>query len=183
MNNCFWNFAGAFVMSTSLAGCGQGTDFSEFEAFTGERTGSFELDMEPDDAFPLFTAPGEELWAPGWEPFILSGDGYQEGTVWVTEGHGHTAYWYVATYSTVDRHAKYLRVTPGANTGTVDVRVMSDGNSGSTIAVTYKLTGLSDSGNKTVEEMLSESEYAAMMEHWQSAINSSREKIDAHLGK
>lgn len=168
-------------MSTVLAGCDHSTDFSEFEALTGARTGSFELDMEPDYAFPLFTAPGEELWAPGWEPFILNGDGYEEGTVWVTEGHGHTSYWYVTTYNKVDRHAKYVRVTPGANTGTVDVQVMPNGNGSSTINVTYKLTGLSDAGNKDIEEMLSESEYAEMMEHWQSAIIDSRQKIDAHF--
>ncbi len=170
-------------MSTTIAGCDHGTNFSEFKAFTGERTGSFELDMDADFAFPLFTAPGEELWAPGWEPFILSGDGHEEGTVWVTEGHGHTAYWYVATYSTVDRHAKYVRVTPGANTGTVDVQVMSNGNGGSTVNVTYKLTGLSDAGNQTVSEMLGESAYAEMMKQWKSAINNSREKIDARFGK
>lgn len=170
-------------MSTILAGCDHGTDFSRFGAFSGERTGSFELDMAPDVAFPLFTAPGEELWAPGWEPFILSGDGYEEGTVWVTEGHGRTVYWYVAAYSTVDRHAKYVRVTPAANAGTVDVQVMSNESDGSTINVTYKLTGLSEAGNKNVEEMLSEPEYAEMMVHWQSAINNSREKIDAHFDK
>ena len=52
-------------MSTVLGGCNHGTDFSDFDALTITRTGSFELDMNPDDAFPLFTAPGEELWAPG----------------------------------------------------------------------------------------------------------------------
>ena len=139
--------------------------------------------MEPDYAFPLFTAPGEELWAPGWEPFILSGDGYEEGTVWVTEGHGHTTYWYVATYSTTDRHAKYVRVTPGANTGTVDVQVAPNGSGGSTVNVTYELTGLSDAGNEKVKEMLGESEYAEMMKHWQEAIDTSRDRIDAHFGK
>ena len=139
--------------------------------------------MVPDDAFPLFTAPGEELWAPGWEPLILSGDGYEEGTVWVTEGHGHTTYWYVATYNTVERHAQYVRVTPGANTGTVDVHVVSDGNGGSTVNVTYTLTGLSDVGNESIESMLDESAYSEMMEHWRGAIEENRDKIDAHLGR
>ena len=170
-------------MSVAISACDHGTDFSEFDAVTMSRTGSFELDMVPDDAFPLFTAPGEELWAPGWEPFILNGDGYEEGTVWVTMGHGHTAYWYVANYNTSDRHARYVRVTPGANTGTVDVQVVPNKNGGSTVSVTYLLTGLSDAGNRNVEETLGESEYSEMMEHWRGAIENSRDKIDAHLGR
>lgn len=168
-------------MSTVLAACDHTTNFSKFEAFTGSRTGSFELDMNPDDAFPLFTAPGEELWAPGWEPFILNGDGYEAGTVWVTLGHGHTTYWHVAIYNTVQRHAQYVRVTPEANTGTVDVQVVSNGSGGSTVNVTYTLTGLSDAGNEKVENMLRESEYSAMMENWRSAINESRDRMDNHF--
>lgn len=174
----FWSIA---IMSLVISGCGP--DFSKFEAVTKKRTGSFELDMNPDDAFPLFTAPGEELWAPGWEPFVLNGDGYEEGTVWVTIGHGHTTYWYVADYNTVDRHAQYVRVTPEANTGTVSVQVVSNGNGGSTVKVTYQLTGLSDAGNKHVEKMLGESEYSEMMERWRSAINESRDRIDKHFGR
>ncbi len=170
-------------MSTVLSGCDHGTDFSDFDALTIARTGSFELDMNPEYAFPLFTAPGEELWAPGWEPFILNGDGYEEGTVWVTSGHGHTAYWYVAHYNTADRHAQYVRVTPEANTGTVDVRVESNGSGGSTANVTYQLTGLSLAGNTDLENSFSESSYSEMMEHWRSAINDSRDKIDDHFGR
>lgn len=65
MTNFLRICVGVLVMSTVLGGCNHGTDFSDFDALTITRTGSFELDMNPDDAFPLFTAPGEELWAPG----------------------------------------------------------------------------------------------------------------------
>ena len=161
-----------------LAGCG--TDFEELEALTLRHSGSFELDMTQEYALPLFTAPGEKLWISSWDPIILYGDGYEEGTVWVTTSHGRTTYWLVVAYDTKTRHAQYVRVTPGTSTGTVDVSVTSNGDGGSIVNVTYQLTGLSDDGNEAVAELLNEPAYAEMMEEWQSMINSSREKIDEY---
>lgn len=164
-------------------GCDQSTDYANFDALTITQTGTFELDIEPDDAFVLFTARGEELWVPGRTPFILNGDGYEEGTVWITCGDGHTAYWYVAVYDTAARHAQYVRVTPGKNAGTVDVRVAPNGSDGSTVTVTYQLTGLSPAGNSDLEASFSESAYSAMMKEWREAIDACRDKIDKHFRK
>ena len=170
-------------MSIILAGCNHGHDFSDFDAVTIVRTGSFELDMTPEQALPLFTAPGEKLWIPIWNPVILNGDGYEEGTAFVTTNHGHTSYWLVTDYDTEAKHAQYVRVTPGANTGTVDVSITSNGNGGSIVNVAYQLTGLSPTGNADLKDSFSESKYAEMMEEWRAMINDSREKIDEHFGR
>jgi len=175
--------AGLFVMSLVVGGCDHGTDFFDFDALTITRTGSFELDMTPDEAQPLFTAPGERLWIPIWDPAILHGDGYEKGTAFVTNNHGYTTYWLVTDYDTDTKHSQYVRVTPGANTGTVDVSISSNGNGGSTVSVAYQLTGLSSAGNANLEESFSDSNYAEMMEEWRSMINDSREEIDKHFGR
>ncbi|MEM7016948.1 MAG: hypothetical protein AAF512_06345 [Pseudomonadota bacterium] len=156
-------------------------NFSEFNAVTMNRNGTFELDMTPEDALPLFTAPGETLWAPGWEPFILNGDGVEQGTIWVTTGHGHTSYWYVTDYDTTTKHAQYVRVTPGADVGTVDISIEANSSGGSTVNVTYRLTGLSKSGNERVSNTLSESAYSERMKHWQSLIEDNKDSIQKHL--
>jgi hypothetical protein len=168
-------------MAMVISACHHGSDFSEFDAISVKRSGSFELAMHADKAFPLFTAPGERLWAPGWEPFILHGDGFEEGTVWVTEGHGRTGYWYVADYDTAARHARYVRVTPGADAGTVDVSLKPNGTGGSIVQVTYQLTALSEAGNEHLSESFTESRYAEMMEHWRTLIIDNRERIDEHF--
>ena len=171
------------MMTTLLSGCNHGNDFSEFDALTIARTGSFELDMTPEEALPLFTAPGEKLWISIWDPVVLNGDGYENGTVFVTNNHGHTTYWLVTDYDANAKHAQYVRVTPDADTGTVDVSVTSNGKGGATINVAYQLTALSVAGNEKLAQSYSESNYAAMMEQWRSMIVDSREKIDAHFGR
>jgi hypothetical protein len=170
-------------MSTVLNGCNHGNDFSGFDAVTIARAGSFELDMTPDEALPLFTAPGERLWISIWDPAILHGDGFERGTVFVTTNHGHTTYWLVTDYDSDTRHAQYARVTPEASTGTVDVSISSNGTGGAIVKVAYQLTGLSPGGNADLEDSFSEPKYAEMMEEWRTMINDSREKIDEHFGR
>ena len=170
-------------MSAVPGGCHHGNDFSDFDAITIARTGSFELDMTPEEALPLFTAPGERLWISIWDPVILNGDGYEKGTAFVTNNHGSTTYWIVIDYDTEARHAQYARVTPDANSGTVDVSITLNGDAGATVNVAYQLTGLSAVGNADLEGSFSEAQYAEMMEEWRTMINDSRVKIDLHFGK
>ncbi|MEO0420441.1 MAG: hypothetical protein AAF249_16395 [Pseudomonadota bacterium] len=169
--------AGGFAYANHHTSSG----FSTSEAYTVVQTGSFALDMTPDEALPLFTGPGERLWAPGWNPSFLNGDGYEEGTVFVTGGHGDTTYWYVKAYDTSEHRASYVRVTPGADLGSVDVQLVSDGKDGSTVIVSYRLTGLSEAGNESLRSHYSEEKYAEMMEEWRSLINDNRAAIDAHF--
>lgn len=174
---------GVLLIGAILAGCHETTDLSQFDAITVARSGSFELDMTPEQALPLFTAPGEKLWISHWDPVILNGDGFEQGTVFVTSNHGHTTYWHVMDYDTETKHAQYVRVTPGADTGTVDISIVSNEKGGSTVHVAYQLTALSPAGNTKLEESFSESNYAEMMGEWRSMIESSREKIDEHFGR
>ena len=171
------------MMTTMLAACHHGNDLSEFDALTITRTGSFELDMTPDEALPLFTAPGEKLWISVWDPVVLNGDGYEKGTVFVTNNHAHTSYWLVIDYDTSAKHARYARATPDANTGTVDVSITSNGKGGATVNVGYQLTALSETGNENLAESYSESNYAAMMQEWRAMIIDSKETIDDHFGR
>ena len=170
-------------MSTVLVGCSFGDDFSRDDATTVFRNGSFELDMTPEEALPLFTAPGEKLWISVWDPIILYGDGYEKGTTFVTTNHGQTTYWLVNDYNPETKHAQYVRVTPEANTGTVDVSISSNGSGGASVNVAYQLTGLSPAGNADLERSYSESAYAGMMEEWRRMIANNRERIDQHFGR
>ncbi|WP_176085900.1 SRPBCC family protein [Martelella sp. HB161492] len=148
-----------------------------FEALTIYRSGAFEIDVAPDKALPLFTAPGEKSWVPDWNPTILSGNGFEKGTVFVTGQQGARTYWLVIDYDTATRHALYVRTTPEVDTGTVDISVGSDHGGGTTIHVTYSLTALSEAGNTRLRETFNPSAYAKMMEGWRTLIAENRTRI------
>lgn len=150
-------------------------------AVTISRSGSFELELPPAKALLLFTAPGEKLWIEEWDPIILHGDGFESGTIFVTTNHGPNTYWTVSEFDTQARHAKYIRVTPESDTGTVDVNVTSNRTGGSTINITYQLTGLTPAGNEKLNASYSESDYAAMMQEWKRMIQNSGAVIDEHF--
>ena len=172
----------ALVLPAILVGvAGADTD----ETFTPthvEHTGGFRLAMPPEKAIGLFTAQGERLWAPGWDPTVLSGDGTEAGTVFVTS-HGHaTTIWVVVDYDTDVFRARYARTTPGNKAGTVEVNLQSDGEGGSEVRVTYDLTALSEAGNTDLAHF-DEPAYAAMMKEWEQHIRHAEAEIAAHFGK
>jgi len=158
-----------------------GTHFSKETAVTISRSGSFELDISPEKALPLFTGPGERLWVPGWEPVILSGDGFEADTVFLTEHKGKTTYWQVLAYDKQSKHARYHRITPDSDTGTVDVLLKANAKGGSRVYVTYKLTALTPMGNRKLLRHYDQASYGKMMVEWRDLIIAHMDKISQHL--
>ncbi len=166
---------------TTLLAAFTGTE-AAFKPTRVEHTGGFHLDMPPAKAIGLFTAPGERVWAPGWDPTILSGDGTEAGTVFVTDSHGHgTTIWIVVDYDTEVLRARYARTTIGIKAGTVEVNLRSDGKGGSEVSVTYELTALSEAGNEDLAHF-DASTYSGMMKEWKQHLRHAEAKIAEHFG-
>lgn len=141
-----------------------------FEASRIRHTGSVHIDAPPEHVFPLFTAPGERLWAPGWDPVILSGgSGLERGSVWLTAHGDELTIWLVADYDPADFHARYMRVTPTSRAGSVEVFARSDGQGGTVVEVTYELTALNADGNQALAEFDAE-QFGHMMAEWERLI-------------
>ncbi len=133
------------------------------------RTASFELPLACAEALPLFTAPGERLWAPGWEPEMLSGS-MERGSVFRTHDGERETVWLVAEYAPEQGRASYARIAQGSNMGMVDVRCQGLGPARSEISVTYTLTGLTPEGRTFVQGFLAPEAYEAFIQEWHSAI-------------
>ena len=74
---------------------------------------TFHLEAPPGRVFPLFTAEGEKVWAPGWEPRVLSG-AEERGSAFVTKSHdGQTVTWIVTDYRPREWRVSYARLVVG----------------------------------------------------------------------
>ncbi|MCW8806812.1 MAG: SRPBCC family protein [Rhodanobacter sp.] len=133
------------------------------------RTRRFHLDATCQRILPLLTARGEEQWAQGWHPELLSGD-RGRGSVFRTRRHdGHETVWIVTDDEPAAGRISYARLAGGSNMGLVDVRCSGDGE-GSTVQVSYTLTGLNPEGRAYASEFLADARYGAMMAEWKQAL-------------
>jgi Polyketide cyclase / dehydrase and lipid transport len=126
------------------------------------QSGTIHVPLPPERAFDLFTAEGERLWAPGWDPKVLS------ESVFLTGHGGEETIW---TIVEADRQAGrlcYSRVSPGVRAGTVRVNLSPDG-AGSRVEVSYDMTALGPSGVEAVTKMDRDG-FAAMLRDWERLI-------------
>ncbi len=133
-------------------------------------TGSFELNLQAQEAISLFTPEGERGWAPGWNPTYPAGEPSETpGTVFTTDHGGTETIWLIHTIDTDDRAVAYSRVTPGQDAGTVRVTCEDNPQGGCTVSVTYDMS-LLPGGNPAELERFSDQAFEAMMSHWSQAI-------------
>ena len=53
---------------------------------------SFQINQPAEELFPLFSAEGEKLWAPGWDyENIMGSTGMHEDYIFLTAGHHRSA--------------------------------------------------------------------------------------------
>lgn len=171
----------ALTIPVILVGAAAASTEAAFKPTRVEHTGVLRVAMPPERAIELFTGPGERLWAPGWNPTVLSGDGTEAGTVFVTHHDHSTTIWVVVDYDREALRARYARTTPGIKAGTVEVNLRSDGEGGSEVRVTYELTALSEAGNKDLAHF-DASAYSAMMKEWEQHIRHAEAEIARYFG-
>lgn len=151
-----------------------------FKPIRVQRAGGLRVALPPEQAIWLFTGTGERLWVPGWNPAVLTGDGTEPGTVFVTIQGNSKTIWIVVDFDLEALRARYARTTPGVKAGTVEVKIRSDGEDGSEVQVTYELTALSDTGNQDLIHF-DEFAFATMMKEWEQHIRHAETEIANHF--
>ncbi len=140
---------------------------------TVKHTASFEIRQPAKELFPLFSAEGEKLWAPGWNyENIMGGTDLHEDYVFMTRSHDHAAsdaVWMVKRYEPEDYLVQYYKVEPGEKVGVIEVRCFELNESRTRVQVTYEYIGLSVAGNRFVSSF-SSSRYNAFIAEWKTLL-------------
>ena len=140
---------------------------------TVKHTASFEIRQPAKELFPLFSAEGEKMWAPGWNyENIMGGTDLHEDYVFITRSHDHAAsdaVWMVKRYEPEDYLVQYYKVEPGEKVGVIEVRCFELNESRTRVQVTYEYIGLSVAGNRFVSSF-SSSRYNAFIAEWKTLL-------------
>ena len=132
--------------------------------------GSFELAMDADRAFPLFSAEGERLWVPDWDPTpVFPVDGvvrWQTDAVWTILREGEILTWWTVEVDKANRRASYVHFSTGRAVR-VNVKVESTGSHTCRVSVEYLITATSPEGERHVRGACT---MESRMASWKSLI-------------
>ena len=130
-------------------------------------SGTLEVPAPIEQAFPLFSPPGERDWVPGWDPEYVHppGSAWEEGQVFRTREERGEAVWVVARLDHEGHAAEYYRVEPGRYVAHITVRCREKAAGLTEVATTYAFTGLSDIGDGDIAAM-TQADYDAKMTRW-----------------
>ena len=129
------------------------------------------IPLPVDEAFPLFTPKGEELWVPGWAPVYVSPSNgeTEEEMVFMTGSGADLTLWTCLRWQPEIWHVRYQRTTPGSRIAFVDVRCRPDGASVTGVRVGYAYVPLSEAGRVFIDA-LSADTHAATIDSWADKI-------------
>ena len=139
------------------------------------RAATITLNGAIDDVFPLFTAKGELLWVPGWNPtFVYPQSGEpQTGGIFASQSLNTSAmtYWYTIIYDTERHIAQYVNIDPGSLIIQVNIRCQANPDNNTMAQVAFTFTPLRDRSSVFVHSQFSEAGFQAMMDNWVKWIN------------
>jgi hypothetical protein len=135
-----------------------------------EQQGRFELAMSAETAFPLFSAEGERLWVPAWDPTpifpVENVVRWQRDAVWTIFRDGELLTWWTVEVDRVKLNASYVHFSTGRAVR-VNVHVEPLGASSCRVHVEYIITATSPEGEHHVREACN---IEGRMVQWKSLI-------------
>jgi len=131
------------------------------------------MNRKAETLFPLFSPEGERLWVPGWEyENIMGTTTLHEDYVFLTKSHDHSAgaaVWIVKDYDSEAYHVQYYKIEPEEKVGIVTVICTPLDESSTRVDVTYTYIGLSERGNRFIENFTKE-DYEDFIKEWQCLL-------------
>jgi hypothetical protein len=133
-------------------------------------SGSFNIDLDIETAFPLFSPLGEKAWIAHWDPTLVYPPGVEwaEGQIFRAAGTVTEGVWAVARLDREAHRATYYRVEGHELAARIDV-ACDEVDASTRITVTYTFIGLSPKGDEAIAGMSQEA-YEGKMKQWKEWI-------------
>ena len=134
-------------------------------------SGKLLLMAEVSRVFPMFEPEGEKQWAEGWEPTPIYPPKMPpaEGTVFQTTGSkGKPSIWIITRY-VPNETIEYSVVTAEHDTTQISIACHKLSSKETSVAVTYRITGLSPKGNAFAR--MHSAHFHEILDDWQDRIS------------
>lgn len=131
------------------------------------------INERPEKIFPLLCPERETEWLDGWTyNMIYSISGVAEpGAVFSTSDEGEEdTVWIITKHAKTNYIVEFTRFTPGSRTCVLFIKVAEKNKNSSYVDICYTYTGLTDAGNKFIDEY-KEEEFNERMKFWQNSMN------------
>ncbi|MGD8846749.1 MAG: hypothetical protein PVJ84_22685 [Desulfobacteraceae bacterium] len=127
----------------------------------------------PEKVFPLLCPVREMEWLDGWHcTMIYSESGLvEEGAVFSTPGEGEPeTVWIVTKHDPVNHEVEFTRITHNSRTCVLKIVVHPKDENSSYVDISYTYTGISESGNRFIDELTQEA-FCEEMKFWEDSVN------------
>lgn len=146
--------------------------------FRGRRavtTAVLSIEAGPDAVFPLLCPVREAEWLDGWvgRPVYAESGLAEENGVYATDhaGESEPTIWLVTKRDPVAREIELVYLVAGRQAVRLALRVEPAGEAGSRVHVRYVRTGLTETGNREIEESTTPTRFGESMKQWETAMN------------
>ena len=135
---------------------------------------SFQLRQPVDVLFPLFSAEGERLWAPGWDyENVMDGSiELHEDYIFLTENHDHAsgkAVWLIKRYAHEIHYIEFYKVEPDDKVATISVKCTELEDGYTEVTVSYVYTAISPKGEEFLKSFTWQA-YSDFIDEWQKHL-------------
>ena len=131
------------------------------------------INTVPEKIFPLLCPVREVEWLDGWTyKMIYSVSGLAElGAVFSTSADDEEdTVWIITKHDIKNYVVEFTRFTPGIRTCVLSIEVKSKDDYHSLVEICYRYTGLTDAGNKYIDDYEVE-EFNKNMKFWEDSMN------------
>jgi hypothetical protein len=146
---------------------------SRFKAKRITRTYRQNISGTAETVFPLLCPVREAEWLEGWRYQIIhSVSGLaEEGCVFATPGNDEEdTVWVITRHDTAYYEVDFVRFTPASRTCVLKIAVTPDGESDSTVDISYTYTGITEEGNAWIDNFTEES-FLEAVKFWERSMN------------